>query len=202
MQIEPLFGPSPLKMTCTGDGSLRVAGAHAKYMDAVLRGNVYIAGQTTPTVIANGLSSAPTTTTLYNPLGSGVIGFVWYASVTNVVLSAAASMLWIASNIGGAATTGTAGLVTNALTGSVTGGKVVPFTTATLPAAPTNVVMALGALTHGAITTLPQVPPLGGWIDGVIAISPGNALSFQGSTASAAVSAYGLWIYEEVTLNM
>lgn len=202
MQIEPVYGPSPLKMTCTGDGSVRVADAHAKYMDAVLRGSVYVAAQTTPTVIPAGLSASPTTTTLYNPTGSGVIGFVWYASVSNVVLSAAAAMLWIASNQGGAATTGTAGLVTNALTGATTGGKITPLTTCTIAAAPTNVVMALGALTHGTVATLPQVPPLGGWIDGMIAIFPGNTLSFQGSTASAAISAFGLWIYEEVALTM
>lgn len=202
MQIEPVYGPSPLKATCTGDGSLRVTGAHGKYMDAVLRGSVYIAAQTTATVIPNGLSASPTTTTLYNPTGSGVIGFVWYASVSNKVASAAAAMLWIASSQGGAATTGTAGLVTNALTGAVTGGKITPLTTATIAAAPTNVVMALGALTAGAITTLPQVPPLGLWIDGALAIFPGNTLSFQGSTVSAAVSAFGLWIYEEVPLNM
>lgn len=206
MQIEPLYGPSQLKMTCTGDGATRVTDGHARYMDAVLRGNVYAAGQTTATIMPAGLSGSPTTTTLVNPAGSGINGVIYYASVTSMITWSAAAVVWIAESIGLAVTSSAPGLVTNVLTGAQKGGKIVPFTTATIgsPTAPTNVLMSLGVGITGAMTTVPQIAPLGGFIDGAIVVAPGNTLSFQASTQSGGgvASAFGLWIYEEVPLTM
>lgn len=205
MQIEPVYGPAPLKLTCTGDGASRLARAHGRYMDAVLRGRVYIAGQTTSTLMPAGLSASPTTTTLWNPYGSNVYGVIWYASVTAKVAWVAAAAVWIAENQGlstTAATTGTAGLVTNALTGAVSQGVIQPLTTATIAAAPTNLVFSLGIGMTGALTTMPQGTPIGDWINGAVILAPGNTLSFQSSTASPATSCTGLWIYEEVPINM
>ena len=202
MQIEPIFGPSPLKVTCTGDGATRVTSGHARYMDAVLRGNVYAAGQTAATTLGAGLTATPTCTSLFNPAGSQVYGVIIYASVTSMITWGAASQIWIAENLGGTAPTGTAGLVTNVLTGAQQGGKIKPLTTISAGIGiPTNMVASLGVGLTGAMTLVPQIPPLGGFFDGAIVVAPGNTLSFQCTTASGA-SAFGMWIYEEVPLTM
>lgn len=183
-------------------GGLQTADTSARFQEAVLRGKCFIASdQGTGGQMPAGLSASPITVSLYNPASSGVNGIIWYASLTSKVAPAAAAVIWIAanSNTVAAATTGTAASTRNCLVGSAANPGIQALTTATLPAAPVAV-LTLGALLTGAITTVPQVAALGGFIDGCLIMAPGSSLSFQASTISGAAGCHGCWVWEEVAV--
>lgn len=191
---------SPVTERMSKDGSLIVQDGHAKYQEAVARGKVFSACQTTATTIPAGLSASPTTTTLYNPLGSGVNGVVLYGGVTSLIAFTAAATIWVAinNNLAAAATTGTALAGVNMLAGSGNVATIQALTTATLPAAPTRALAILGVGLTGAITTVPTGAPVGRWFDGAIVLGPGCSLSFQASTAGPTTGSVGEWIWEEI----
>lgn len=184
------------------DQSVMTYDSHAKYQDAVLRGNVYWVADQTGKQMPAGLSASPVTVSLFNPLNSGVNAVLWYANLVSSVAPAAICTIWIGASYGTAlaATTGTAAAPKNALVGNPKTGAVTPLTTATIAAAPVGIVV-LGVIFTGAITTIPQQQSMGGFMDGSIVLAPGGTLSFQASAQTAATSSWGTWAWEEVPIT-
>lgn len=201
-QVGPATGAdgSPARERMGRDWALVTQDGHAQLQEAVFRGKCFSACQTTATTMPAGLSASPTTTTLYNPLNSGVNGVIWYGGVTNLIVFAAAATVWVAvnNNVVAAATTGTALQGVNLLAGSGNNPVISALTTATLPAAPTRALAILGAGLTGAITTIPTTAPLGRWFNGSIILGPGCSLSFQSSTVGPTTGTVGEWIWEEI----
>lgn len=201
MQIEllNLSGGTP-KATAMWDGSVRVVESHGRYADAVARGNCYAVFDTAGHTVPSGLSTAPINVSIYNPIGSGVFLSLIYANIFYTVVQATVGAVWVGvTPTGSAATTGTA-LATQNCNGSAGVGKVKGLTTATLPAVPT-IIADLGAGLTGAATTIPYLPGLFRFFDGLVGVGPGGALSFQMSQAGPATGAWGGWIWEEVPMS-
>lgn len=198
MQVELLnLASAPVKASAMWDGSQRVVESHGRYADAVARGNCYTVSDTSGHTTPAGLSTAPLSVSLYNPLGSGVFLSLIYAAANFSVVFAAVATVWVGVNpTASAATTGTA-LATQNCNGGGGTGKVKGFTTATLPALPT-IIGELGQGGTGAVNLLPSYPALFKWFDGLIGVGPGGALSIQMAAASGAAGTWATWIWEEV----
>lgn len=208
MQIEALNLPGGnVKASAMWDGALRIVQSHGRYADAVARGSVFsvadIAGQTIP----SGLNTAPATTTLWNPPGSGVFCSVLYGNVFQTIIWAAVAAVWV--GVGAPSQTSplntAATMATNSVGGrGLAGSRVVALTPGTgailLPTTPT-IIADLGAALRGAVTTLPYATGLGRWFDGLIGIPPGGTLSFQASAVGPTSGSWGCWIWEEVPMS-
>lgn len=73
MQLEFIaFSGGTLKGTAEFDDSERVVMAHGRFADPTARNNVYMVSDTGGQTAPAGLSTAPATVSLYNPIGSGV----------------------------------------------------------------------------------------------------------------------------------
>lgn len=183
-------------------GEVVVSHAHARYQEAVYRGSVFGACQFAGTTMPAGLSASPTTLTLANPAGNNKNFAIWYASITNLVAFTAAAIIALAvsTNTVAAAVSGTAVTPVSLLVGSKNASTANLFTTATLPAAPTQTVAILGAGLTGAITTAPSAVVMSRELAGSIILTPGTALSFQASTAGGASGSAAELIWEEIAL--
>ena len=171
---------------------------------AVAKGRVYAVASTAGVTSQAGLSATTPVLTLYNPLGSGVKGRLWYAGALLAVANVAAAAVWLAVGTDTAAA-GVTGTVTTVhrrtRLGSILaqGNAIQVLTAATLPAAPVGIAL-LGIGLTGAITTLPSIAPMGRWFDGAIEIMPGTNVSIQTSTASGAAGLWCDYVWEEVDL--
>src|SRR4051812_16113163 len=121
MQAEIITGPrwsnagSQGGATATNSGALRVAAAHAAYMQAVLEGRVYRTGATATALSANSITLTAATTPIvgvWNPKGSGKNLVIWQAKLAIVVAGNSAvapgGFDWAISNDNGAIQTGKA----------------------------------------------------------------------------------------------
>lgn len=182
---------------------VRTADAQARYQAACERGRVWTVCNQAGITSAAGLSATTPALTVYNPLGSGGKGILWYAGANFSVAFTAAAAVWLAAN-----TVPTAAAVTGTLTtahrnvklGSATSPTFLQFLlAATLPAAPVGIHL-LGMGLTGAITTVPCQNNLGEWFDGAIEILPGTAISIQTSTASGTSGTWCTYKVEEQTI--
>lgn len=203
LQVGPIRAGDGSNPTARGsnDACAVVQHGHAKYQEAVYRGNCYAVADQAGAALAAGLSASPVNVCLFNPKGNNKLAVIWHASIVSTVAPAAIVAVWIGANhnIAAAAVTGTAGSPRNCLVGNQNAPSILTFTTATLPAAPVAIDV-LGALLTGAITVETQNQGLSKWYDGGLIIAPGGALSFQGSAASGAAACFGSWIWEEVPI--
>lgn len=176
------------------DASLVVMQAGSKYYQLVKDGLVYVA-QTAVTGVAPGTAIGTTAAAaLYNPAGSGKDVVILSASLGYVsgTLGAGVVSWCLNTNLAAAAVTGTAMLTRNALAGAGDASVASPFTTATLPAAPTPVrnFCSLGA---SLASTAVQPWQIVDDVDGAIILKPGATASIQetgaaGSTPLVVVS--------------
>lgn len=171
------------------------------FLAAVEKGRCFAVCNQTGVTSQAGLSATTPVLTLYNPVGSGVNGRLWYAGCTNEVSAATAGsiVLAVGTNTVAAAVTGT--LTTShrnlKLGGtSAQGNKVVAFTAATLPAAPVAIAI-LGVLKTGAITTIPEQAAMGRHFNGSVILTPGCNLSIQTLVASGASGLLCEFVWEE-----
>lgn len=208
MLIDQIVGQIKSAFSGAGSGRMRIGrtgeqtvqDAHARFYEAVALGNCYGVAMQSGVASQAGLSATTPILTLYNPLGSGVNGLLWYAGVTQSVAPAAAMVVWLGANTvtQAAAVTGT--LTTshrNLLLGGAQGNKIQAMLAATLPAAPIALA-TLGVGFAGALTVNNQQAPIARWFDGGMLIAPGTAVSFQTSTASGAAGLFGEYAWEEV----
>ena len=182
-------------------GEVNVGDAHARFQEAVSRGNCYAVADQTGAALAAGLSASPVNVCLFNPKGNNKLAVIWRASIVSTVAPAAIVAVWIGVNtdIAAAAVTGTAAAPQNCMVGNANRSSISAFRTATLPAVPVAA-LVLGVIFTGAITTIPQQQSLGGWLDGSLIIAPGGAVSFQGSAASGAAACFADWVWEEIPI--
>lgn len=201
----PLWGSTGTPVPFTGNisGAQRVTDAHARYMDAVLSGRVFIASSQALATLQTGLTTAQTGLGLFNPQGSGKRAVLWYASCVNLVAQPTAGAVWgLCANtslIQAVPTSQTAATVRNALLGASQNSTISAFTAGTLAAAPVAL-SVLGASYTGAITVSTGVAPFSREYAGEIAMEPGSYLGFFCSIAPAASSFWGELIWEEVPI--
>lgn len=179
-------------------GETAVVDAHARYMDAVLGGNVFTAANTATQALSLGSATA-TGIILSNPAGSGKnLVILEIASYISAAITAVANVaVFVNKNAVAAATVHTTPITpTNALVGGSTGVGLVD-SAATLPAAPTLVRSLYGW--HWVTAGTPAVQ-LGtkDEVAGAIILSPGTTLSVQGVTV--AHSAISSITWEEVAV--
>lgn len=174
------------------------------FQAAVAAGRVFTVCNQTGVTTQAGLSGTTPVLTLYNPLGSGVKGVLWYAGVTfNVVFAAIASVFLAAgTDISAAGVTGTK-TTTHRRTrlGGILdqGNAIQPLLAATLPAAPVAISL-LGMGLTGAVNLLPFAQMLERWYNGAIEIMPGTNLSIQTEAASGAAATLCDFMWEERSL--
>ena len=192
-----LAAGAPASIRLLGDATVGTADCHARYQEAVYRGNVYSVADTAFHTMPSGLSASPINVSLYNPIGSGKNASIWFANMVEGVAWPAAAIIWLAvyTNLT-VATTGTALAPINTLTGAVGSGAIKGLTTATLNATPTAMLI-LGVGLTGAITVETQGKPVGGWLDGSFILSPGQTAVIASSTVSGTTGAAVSWLYEE-----
>ena len=184
------------------DGCAVIQYGHAKFQEAVYRGNVFAVADQAGAALAGGLSASPVNVCLFNPKGSNMLAVIWWAGLVNMVDPGVAALtIWIGANINitADAVIGTAAVPRNCMIGNGKAPSITTLTTATLPAVPVAIDV-LGAFMAGAITVDTQKAALGKWYDGSLVLYPGGALSFQASAASGAAAAFGSWIWEEVLI--
>ena len=176
-------------------GELIVGNAGAKYMEAVLNGNVYIGANLggTPVTTQAGLSATTPALALYNPIGSGVNLVLLTVTVDITTSPAAASGLMLAYNLANAAapTLTTLANVTNALVGNLKLPVGQCARVSTLAAAPLALRMLGGTTGAAAIGGVQLIDK----VDGEIIITPGVAISIQATSATALLSSF---TWEEV----
>lgn len=189
-----------LGLTQSKRRGLRINDVQAKYQAACERGNVWAVCSQTGVTSQAGLSATTPVLTVYNPLGSGFNGILWFAGCNLAVVNAAAAAVWLAANTNPAAAAVTGTLTTahrNCKLGSAANPRALQFLlTATLPAAPVGICL-LGMGLTGAITTAPGAVAYQRWFDGSIIIAPGTAISIQTSTASGTSGTWCEYIVEE-----
>jgi hypothetical protein len=178
-------------------GEIGVADVHAKYQEAVVRGNVFIGADLggTPVTTQAGLSATTPALTLYNPVGSGKNLVLLSTTVDITSAPAAACGIMLAYNLASAAapTMTTLATVTNALLGNTSLGVASCARVSTLAAAPLairNIGGTTGAAAIGGVQLIDH-------IDGEIVVGPGVAVSIQ-ATSAAAIIASMTW--EEVPI--
>lgn len=202
MQLELLNVTSgPVKATSNYDGANRMVRGHGRYQDSLLRNNVFEVSDTAGKTIPSGLSTAPTTVTLFNPIGSGVFCSILYAAVNLSVIGAPIGVVWIGvTPPSPTAVTYTGTNLIASSKGGVSGSRVFPCSgTIALPSTPT-ILGELGVYATGAVTLLPLFPALYKWFDGAIGVGPGGTLSFQASQVGGTSGAWGTWLWEEIPI--
>jgi len=178
-------------------GSLIITSGHAKYMQTVLDGNVYIGANLggTPVTTQAGLSVTTPALTLYNPIGSGVFLVLQTVTLDITTSPAAAAGLMLAYNLQNAAAPATVTLanVTNGLIGISSQPVGQCYRIATLAAAPLAfrfIGGTTGAAAIGGVQIIDHV-------DGEVIIRPGVAISVQSTTAAAILASFS---WEEVPI--
>lgn len=190
-------GTQPLRQAY--DATTVTMDGHARFQEAVLRGNVFVASNQAAQALSIALSTTQTGFTLTNPAGSGKLLVVWQASIALATAPAGVSTLVWAANVNtvAAAVTQTTPLtVRNANLGIAGVGAGLAASAVTLPAAPVVVrPVGGGPVATGSVTAPSVVDP----IDGSIVLQPGTALSLSALTTAISVICSMTW--EEVTLG-
>ncbi len=175
---------------------------HARYQEAVQRGNVYMTANQSGVTSQAGLSGTTPVLSLFNPKGNNKNLVLLYAGAVEIVATATTHVVWLAANvnIAAAAVTGTVATITNALVGNGNSPSASAFTAATLPATPIAIAM-IGTVGTVAVTSWAQAPSFGRYFDGTVIVAPGGALSIQTSAASGASGLLCEFIWEEIPFS-
>ena len=198
----PLYGGNGTTVPRTAgfSGATRVQAGHATHMDAVSRGNVWLAANQAGAALSN-LSATATGFILTNPAASGKllvlleIGFFQ----TSTAAATANAGLQLAANVNpvAAAVIHTTPLVLrNALLGSGGTGVGLADSAATLPAAPAAILnLWQPSVSATATTAIP--PALVFPVDGKIIVGQGCTVSLS---ALSALSGAAHMLWEEVQI--
>lgn len=166
-------------------GEVIVQHAHARYYEAVKRGNCYTGG-TAVTGVAPGTSIGTTAAfSMYNPLDSGVDMVILMVAMGYVSGTLGAGVVhYVAnSNTAAAATTGTAIAEVNLLVGKAAANACQLLTTATLPVTPT-VMHPFCSLQASLASTAVAPWQVIDYVDGKIIIKPGATVSLEATAAA------------------
>lgn len=179
-----------------------VQGLGGKYMESVLRGNVYVAS-TAVTGVPPGTSIGPIAAfSLFNPKGSGKALVVLRAVMSYISGTLGAGSVHYVANVDpGAAVVSGTDIVPVCTLLSGARGVARPFTTATLPEAPL-VCRPFVSLTALLASTAVQPWKVIDEVDGEYGIPPGCCLSLEGTTTDGVspLVCFGM-VYEEVPFS-
>src|SRR5438105_4479461 len=103
LQIRgPIVGSTgaPVPFTAGNDGSSRTQDAHARFQEAVYRGNVWLAANQSGAALSN-LSGTCTGFALTNPAGSGKLLVLWQIGIvqTSTAATTANAGVQLAANV-------------------------------------------------------------------------------------------------------
>ncbi len=202
-RVGPVIGGTGTAAPFTAGitGGQRTLDAHARYMDAVLQGNVYVACNQAIGTLQTGLTTAQTGLGLFNPQSSGKRLVIWSASCSFTVAqptTASVYGLCAATNtIQAVPTSQTAAVVRNARLGANAVSAATALTAGTLAVAPVAVSI-LGVAMTGAITVVTMQPSFTREYAGALIVEPGTYLGFFASVAPAATSFWGELVWEEI----
>jgi hypothetical protein len=186
--------PSEYRLTRTT--AIAVAEAHGRYMDAVLRGRVFMACQQAAAALGTALTATVATICLYNPSESNVNLVLLQSSIAIPVGTTAGQLVYAVNDTPGQVipVTTTALTPRNALLGSGQAPVGRVFSIATLPANPVAVRVAAGIIS----TTPGGVHGIVDDVGGAIILGPNTAVTLQGITTNATGQMGILW--EEVPI--
>ena len=177
-------------------GCAAVMDSHARYYDAVSRGNCYIASMQAAAALGTALTATAVTMTLFNPAGSGRNLVLMQTTLAVVVGTTAGFVVYGVNGTAGQAaptvTTVLASGIQNALVGGGNTAVGVVYSAATLPAAPVarRVLAGIISTTPGGVHTIIDN------VEGGIILQPGMMVTVQGVTSNATGVISYLW--EEV----
>lgn len=191
---------SNVPFTANFDGAQRMVHAHARYHEAVARGNVWLAANQAGAALSN-LSATCTGFALSNPASSGKYLVLLQVGLfqTSTAATTANAGVQLAANVNpvAAAVVHTTPLtVRNALLGASGTSVGLCDSAATLPAAPVAIMNlwqpSVSATATTGIPGLINVP-----VDGLVVLQPGTAVSLSALSALS-VAAHMVW--EEVPI--
>lgn len=207
MQVELKVGPQvnndgAITIQRAGkSGETIVADGHARYQEAVLRGNCYklVVNAGAATAFTGGAGGTPFIS-IYNPVGSGKVGVILEIGITPRVAASAAGTVGV--NLWGGvsvANTGTATAPTNMYTlqagGSVMTGSSNAATTST-----TAVALVLPVATYyWATAAASNIGTTFVDIGGSVVCAPGNLIALGGTAALTSATYDVSMIWEEVS---
>jgi hypothetical protein len=189
MILEGQSGPQAIQdgsvntVRLTKDSSAGAQDTHARYQEAVYRGNVFSAANTAAVTIGV-LTATGVTFHLYNPAASGKNLVVLTVSFAPSSATFVVSPVWLVVNAQATAPTGTTALVVrNNLLGAGAAAVGQVFSAATLAAVPVPV-RPFFTVPATALTSLFVCKDE---VAGEIIVGPGQVLSVQGNVAATAV---------------
>lgn len=217
-RVGPVYGGTGTAppFTASISGSQRVGDAHARFMDAAMRGALYSIGSGATALSANTISLTATTTPIvgvYNPIGSNtnlvilqIAAQVYINTLTTPVGSGA---LVIASAISTVALTlGSAPFNRKTMVSAGSVAKGFPGGVALTGLTP-NLVIIEGVdiqntttLTHGTITAVSEQFSVGGChnFDGSLIVPPGGVLALLNTTSTTTCSVASRMLWEELPI--
>src|SRR3990167_8626356 len=147
-------------------GEWTVGDAHARYFEAVSRGNVFMASTQTALAIGTALTATGVTFHLCNPIGSVVDLVVLQASLSVPAITTAGNIVFAANPVHSTAVTAGTALVVQAANLSGASGVGLAKSATTLPAVP--VAVRPLATVHTAAGILQIID----YVDGALIVSP------------------------------
>lgn len=195
MKIETVVGPqvdqdSGLVAVRSGrSGEVVVTEVHGKYYETNYRGGLYWATMTAGVIFPAPGATAANVMTLANPAGSGknlvLVSFDMIFTVIPGTPLTGLYGLFVNNNPIAAAVTGTAIAPQSGIIGSALAPVAKPFSTSTLPVAP-SLLIPFGAKATGEVATavpITGVPSFHIDFDGRVILAPGTAITPQQTVA-------------------
>src|SRR5436853_4378461 len=200
MSLQQRIGPlapsadnTPAPLRGTRDGATATQEAHAKYQEAVYRGNVFVASNNAGSAIPTALAAACTGLILTNPPTSGknlVLLECAVASTAPAIGQVSTIVLAYTGSLGTNVVHTTPLTITNALLGSPIKSVALADSSATLPSVP-YVVRAITSMTGSAQSAKDL-------IDGALILAPGSAIATFSLTVATTAVTHMIW--EEIPL--
>jgi hypothetical protein len=170
-------------------GALVVIELRGKYAEQTYRGNVFWACMTAGVILPAPAATAANPFTLANPAGSGknlnLISFDMIMTIIPGTPLTGLYGLYVNTNVIAAAVTGTAIVPIPGLIGSKFNPVGQPFSTSTVPAAPT-LLLPFGNKITGEVAAVVPITGLPAYhidFDGRVSLSPGSAITPQQTVA-------------------
>jgi hypothetical protein len=187
---------SPLRTDKTG--GLLVADVHAKYMEAVLRGGVFIASNVGAQAVSVALATTYTGLMISNPLNSGKNMVLLAGQYALTVAPAAIASLHLIGGWSSTAVTHTTPLAAPGIQGALINGgggsAMKADSAATIPTPGYIAGLGSGFTAAALYATTPGLIDFGG----IFIVPPGG---FLGWGALTAVTGFGTLIWEEVNVS-
>lgn len=195
MRIQGTVGP-----TLNSDGAIQeirlgrggevvMSELHGKYYLQAFRGNLFHATMSAGVIFPAPAATVANPMTLYNPVGSGrnlvLTSFDMVVTVIPGTPLTGLYGLYVNSNTGAAAVTGTALASQSAVIGSSAAAVARPLTTTTLPVAPT-LLWPFAMKVTGEVVTANPSPALPSFhidFDGQVILAPGTSITPQQTVA-------------------